>query len=115
MGPPTVDCETRRADQGRSVLKKTLAAAALLTLTACGVSEVDIPALEESIVDGVAEDVQEDVTADCPEQVDWETGSSFDCDVAFDDGSTATAEVKMVDDEGNVEWEIVDPVAAPSE
>ena len=96
------------------MLKKTLAAAALLMLTACGASEVDIAALEESIVDGVAKQAEEDVTADCPEQVDWETGSSFDCDVAFDDGSSATARVEMVDDEGNVEWELVEPKAAPS-
>ena len=96
------------------MLKKALAASALLLLTACGVSEVDVPALEKDIVSQVKEQAEADVTAKCPDQVDWETGESFDCDVEFDDGSTAKANVKMVDDDGNVEWELAEP-AVPSE
>ena len=96
------------------MLKKSLTAAAVLMLASCGISEVDIPVVEKSIVDGVAEQVEEDVTASCPDQVDWKTGDTFDCDVEFDDGSTATARVEMADDEGNVNWELVDPAAAPS-
>ena len=86
------------------MLRKTLAASALLLLTACGVTEVDVDAVEEDIVSEVGEQADADVTADCPDQVDWETGESFACDVEFDDGSTRQVDVKMVDDDGNVMW-----------
>ena len=96
------------------MLKKALAASSLLLLTACGVSEVDVPALEDDIVSQVKKQAEADVTAKCPDQVDWEKGESFTCDVEFDDGSTAKANVKMIDDDGNVEWELAEP-ALPSE
>ncbi len=88
-GRRAVDSTASEPTRGEPVLKKSLVAAALLTVTACGVTEVDVPGLEENIVQEVKEQADEDVTADCPDQVDWEKGSSFDCDVAFDDGSTA--------------------------
>jgi len=88
------------------VLKKALALAALLTLTACGVSEVDIPVVEKSITDGVKEQLDADATVDCPDQVDWKKGESFTCDVEGVEG-TEEANVTMTDDEGNVEWELV--------
>ena len=88
------------------MLKKSLAAAALLALTACGVTEVDIDTVEENITTEVKEQLGTDVTVDCPDQVDWETGESFTCDVADDQGTTRQAKVEMVDDEGNVEWEL---------
>ena len=97
------------------MLKKMLAASTLVLLVAgCGVSEVDVDALEDDIVTQVKEQADADVTAKCPDQVDWETGKSFTCDVEFDDGSTSKANVEMVDDDGNVEWELVDP-EAPAE
>ena len=88
------------------MVKKALAVAALLMLTSCGVSEVDIPVVEESIVDGVKEDLDLEVTADCPDQVDWETGETFSCDVEGVEGFP-TAEVTMKDDDGNVAWELI--------
>lgn len=89
------------------MLKKTaFAASALFLLTACGVSEVDVPVLEEDIEAGVAEQAEVEVTADCPDQVDWATGETFQCEVEFDDGSTRAVDVKMLDDDGNVEWEL---------
>jgi hypothetical protein len=89
------------------VLKKTLSAPVLLLLLAgCGVSEVDIDALEKDIVSQVKDQAGVEVTADCPDQVDWKTGESFECDVEFDDGSTRQVDVKMVDDDGNVEWNL---------
>lgn len=93
------------------MFKKALAASALLVLTAgCGVTEVDVAALEKDIVSGVKEQAEVDVDASCPEQVDWNTGESFTCDVEFEDGSTREVDVKMVDDDGNVEWSLA-PVA----
>lgn len=89
------------------MFKKALAASALIVLTAaCGVTEVDVPALEENIVSEVEEQAQAKVEASCPEQVDWNTGESFTCDVEFEDGTTRQVDVKMVDDDGNVEWNL---------
>ena len=88
------------------MLKTTLAASALLLLTACGVSEVDVDALEKDIVSQVKKQIGVEVTADCPDQVDWETGKSFTCDVEAADGTTRQADVEMVDDDGNVEWNL---------
>ncbi len=88
------------------MLEKALAASALLLLTSCGVSEVDVDALEKDIVSEVKKQADVDVEAACPDQVDWETGKSFDCDVDFEDGSTRQVTVKMVDDDGNVEWNL---------
>ncbi len=86
------------------MLKKALAAAALLALTGCGMSEVDIPVVEEDITSGVKEQLDSTVTVDCPDQVDWKTGESFTCDVEDENGETREAVVKMLDDDGNVEW-----------
>ena len=88
------------------MFKKALVASALLALTACGVSEVDTPALEKDIVAEVDKQAGVKVEASCPEQVDWNTGESFTCDVEFEDGSTREVDVKMVDDDGNVEWNL---------
>ena len=89
------------------MLKKALvASAALLALTACGVTEVDVDALEKDIVEQVDKQADVKVDATCPDQVDWETGKSFTCDVEFEDGSTREVDVKMVDDDGNVEWNL---------
>jgi hypothetical protein len=89
------------------VFKKALAASALLVLTAaCGVTEVDVAALEQDIVSEVKKQSDIDVDASCPEQVDWNTGESFTCDVEYDDGSSGQVDVKMIDDDGNVEWSL---------
>ena len=91
------------------MLKKMFAvpaAAALLLLTSCGASEVDIPVVEESIEEGVKDDLDLEATASCPEQVDWVKGESFTCDVEGVDGFP-TAEVTMLDDDGQVEWELM--------
>ena len=88
------------------MLKSALAASALLLLTSCGVSEVDIDALEKDIVSEVEKQADVEVEAACPDQVDWETGETFDCDVDFEDGSSRQVTVTMVDDDGNVEWNL---------
>ncbi len=87
------------------MLRKATVAAALLTLTACGAAEVDIPVVEEDIVSGVKEDLDMDATVECPDQVDWETGTSFTCDV---EGVEGANEAKVTMEEGDqVSWELV--------
>ena len=98
------------------MLKKSLAACSLLVLplvlTACGVSEVDVDALEESITAEVKEQTDEDAEVTCPDQVDWEKGGTFSCEVEYSDGTTQQTNVEMVDDDGNVEYEFEDAVPA---
>lgn len=88
---------------------KALAATAVLVLAGCGVTEVDTAAVEKSIVDEVGKDLGTEVTADCPDQVDWQTGETFTCDVTDTRGTTRQATVTMMDDGGNVEWSLDDP------
>ena len=87
------------------MLKTAIAVTALLMLTSCGVSEVDIPVVESSIKDGVKEQLDADASVDCPDQVDWKKGGTFTCDVEGVEG-TKEAVVTMTDDEGNVKWEL---------
>jgi hypothetical protein len=87
-------------------LRIAAAAAGVLLLAACGVSEVDIPALEKEIKSGVKEQNGIDVTVECPDQVDWEKGKSFECDVSDEQGTTKKATVTMKDDEGKVAWQV---------
>lgn len=91
----------------KSLVASTASTASILMfLSGCGVSEVDIPALEEDIVNGIEDETGAVVTADCPDQVDWATGDSFACAVEFDDGTTREVDVEMVDDDGNVTWSL---------
>jgi Domain of unknown function (DUF4333) len=97
---------TCSGDKEKTVLRRAFAASTLLLLTACGATEVDVPALEDDIVKQVKAQADADVTAQCPDQVDWEAGKSFTCDVEFDDGSTREVDVKMLDDDGQLEWNL---------
>ena len=63
------------------MLNKVIAVSALLVLTGCSVSEVDIDVVEEDITSGIKEQLDSEATVDCPDQVDWKTGDSFTCDV----------------------------------
>lgn len=51
------------------------------------------------------------ITVDCPADVAVEQGGVFECTATGADGAGATVEVTQRDDEGTVEWRIVD--AAP--
>jgi len=88
------------------VLKKALAVGALLALTACGVTSVDVPALEKNITEEVKKQTGADATVSCPDNVDWKKGGTFTCDVAVKGGTTQKATVTMVDDKGNVKWSL---------
>jgi hypothetical protein len=82
------------------------AAVLLLAVAGCGVEQVDIGELEDTIADGVQEQSDLDVEVDCPGEVEWVTGESFTCELTDAEGTTRTATVTMVDDDGNVRWEV---------
>jgi hypothetical protein len=90
----------------RTWLRVALAAAGALAVAGCGAQTVDIKKVEDNIESGVKEQNGVDVTVDCPDSVDWKTGSTFTCDVTQSDGTKNTAIVKMTSDDGHVTWTV---------
>jgi hypothetical protein len=69
---------------------------------------LDTAGLEEQIQQLLAERGNLQVErVDCPDDVTVEAGATFRC-VAVGDGAEWTIEVTQVDDEGRVDWQIVD-------
>lgn len=80
----------------------------LLGAAGCGVDQVDTGKLEDTITDGVREQSDLEVEVACPDEVEWVTGESFTCELTDGEGTTRSATVTMVDDDGNVRWEVED-------
>ena len=83
-----------------------LTAAVALAVAGCGAQTVDVKKVEDNIKSGVKKQNGIDVTVDCPDSVDWKTGSTFTCDVTRADGTKSTAIVKMTSDDGHVSWTV---------
>jgi hypothetical protein len=77
----------------------------LLLLGACS-KVLDMEVVESGIKDGLNEQLGVDADVDCPDERDAEKGDTFQCTVSAD-GDTATVRVEQTDDEGNVNWELV--------
>jgi len=68
--------------------------------------EADIPAIEKEISQGVQEQGGVAVDVDCPDTVEWQSGQTFHCDVAAEDGTTGKATVTMENDDGDITWSV---------
>jgi hypothetical protein len=69
--------------------------------------KVDTLSVEMDIEHGLRKQAKMNVTAECPTEVEWETGGSFHCIVSTLNGrSVGTAVVHMENDEGDVTWRI---------
>lgn len=84
-----------------------LAAASAIALAGCGT--IDSDKLEEEISDGVTGDLQRfDVSAEsvaCPDDIESETGATFECTITTDSGQELIVEVEVTDgDNGDVEY-----------
>jgi major membrane immunogen (membrane-anchored lipoprotein) len=77
----------------------------LLILGACS-KVLDMDKVESGIRDGLNEQLGVETDVDCPDERDAEKGDTFQCTVSSD-GDTATVRVEQKDDEGNVNWELV--------
>jgi hypothetical protein len=79
-----------------------------LTLTACGLNDLDIDmaAIEEEIEAGIVDQADLDVTVDCPSSIDWKAGEDFRCFAEADDGSRLRVTVYMENDEGEYAWQV---------
>jgi hypothetical protein len=95
----------------------------LLVLLAGGCEGVSLSfggALDTAPLEGEIEaDLEQQATGididrvECPGDVKPQAGRVFVCRAHAVDGSIGTVEVRQVDDQGSVEWELTD-VAAPS-
>jgi hypothetical protein len=88
-------------------LVASVAVAAAIALAGCGT--IDADKLEDEISDGISGDLQRfDVTAEsvaCPDDIESETGATFECTVATDTDQELIVEVEVTDgDEGDVEY-----------
>ena len=77
----------------------------LLLLGACS-KVLDMDKVESSIKQGLNEQLGVDADVDCPDERDAKKGDTFQCSVSSD-GDTATVRVEQKDDEGTVNWELV--------
>lgn len=76
-----------------------------LLLGACS-KVLDMDKVESGIEDGLNEQLGVDADVDCPDEREAKRGDTFQCKVSAG-GDTATVRVEQKDDEGNVNWELV--------
>ena len=94
-------------------MKKWMASAAALAaslaLVACG--GIDTDKLEDEVSSDAQQQVDDagiDATVesiDCPDDIESETGTEFECKLEFSDGTSAVANGEVTDgDDGDVEY-----------
>lgn len=90
-----------------------LAAVALLAIVAAACSKtLDTEGLEGELKGQIESQTDSTITSvDCPADVEVETGATFECTAEEESGATFTIQVTQSDDQGNVEWEVIDASA----
>ena len=89
---------------------KVLLLVAVLVLSGAACARtLDRQSLEASLSSQLATELEEPgITVGCPDDVEVEAGAVFECVATGPDGATVTVEVTQQDDEGTVEWRLVD-------
>lgn len=77
---------------------------ALLLVAGCSSQEADIPGIESGIEEWAAKQDIGRVSVDCPDSIEWKTGSDFHCVMTDKQGSSARVTVTMENDDGDVTW-----------
>lgn len=84
-----------------------LAAVALaLPLAACGTTTIDHEELQGELRDQLSADAGVDpanVSVSCPEDVEIEQGTTFDCELTAPNGDRVRVDVTLTDDDGGFE------------
>jgi hypothetical protein len=94
----------RMIGSGRNLIVVGLLAVALVVVFA-GCGGIDSGKVEDEITSVSEEEIGPVDSVSCPDDIESETGTTFECDVQFSDGSTGTADAEVTDgDEGNVEF-----------
>ncbi|MGZ8631161.1 MAG: DUF4333 domain-containing protein [Actinomycetota bacterium] len=90
-----------------------LAAVAVLALAVAACTKtLDTDGLEGELTTQIEEQTGTTITTvDCPADVEVKTGGTFECTAEEESGTTLTIKVTQADDQGNVEWEVVDASA----
>lgn len=92
----------------RLVTTLTLAALALAApLAACGTETIDTGKVEDEVVKGIEEQTDaENVTVECPDDVDAKKGDTFECDVSATGSRGAKVTVEQTSDDGHIRWRL---------
>lgn len=97
-----------------------LAAVAVLALAVAACTKtLDTGGLEDQLKKQIEQQTPTTITSvDCPADVEVKKGGTFECTAVEESGATFTIKVTQTDDQGNVEWEVVDasaesPAASP--
>ena len=86
-------------------MKRLLGIVLLVGLTGCGGGgEADIPYIEDMIASSYHDQTGQEVSVDCPDQIDWETGGDFHCFAEDDAGQGVQITVSMENDAGEWTW-----------
>ena len=96
----------------RSRSARLVAVAALALAAAACTKTLDTGGLEGQLKNQIQDQTGTTITAvDCPADVQVEAGGTFECTAEEESGATFTVRVTQSDDQGNVEWEVVDATA----
>ena len=93
-------------------LLAALVAAGALALAGCdaevsvGETTVDTDEAETQIAAGLTEQVGEEITVECPDDVEAEAGGTFTCEAADAAGEIIPVDVEQTDDDGNIRWSL---------
>jgi NAD(P)H-hydrate repair Nnr-like enzyme with NAD(P)H-hydrate epimerase domain len=83
----------------------TALALAVFLAVGCGGTELDAAATEDQVAKSAEESRGEKVSSvDCPSGVEVEPGAKFSCTVRLSDGKTATATLKIRDEDANLDF-----------
>ena len=81
-----------------------------LALASCGEATLDTANIEDEIAPQVADQTgTKDVEISCPDDIEAKKGDEFDCDVTAAGGLEAKVKVVQENDDGDVNWELVEP------
>jgi hypothetical protein len=94
----------RSKNAGRALVAEI---AALVALGACGGDgSMNTGELEDELRVQLSEDAgvdPNDVSVECPEDIDVETGRQFECELTAPNGDLVSVEVTLTDDDGSFE------------
>jgi hypothetical protein len=80
----------------------------MIAAAACGAASLDTSGLEDELAQQIETQLEVSVTVECPEDVDVEEGSTFECTASDGQGNAFAIEVTQANDEGDVTWKLIE-------
>lgn len=75
---------------------------AAVAFAGCGTTVIDADKAEELIVDNISGGEVKPESASCPDDVEAKKGETFECTIAFEDGSEGKATIHIKSDDGDI-------------